>query len=193
MKRPTSTLGYALLGLLAREPLTGYELSRTMKAPVGFFWHARHSQIYPELSRLETQGLVAHQVVEQRERPDKKVYTISEAGRTALRQWVSEPTPEPPVRSELVLKVYSLWLADPEHSAVMFREQQQSHEEQLAQYEQFRLQMERDGGAQLRRVDSSLFATYATLRRGIGYERESADWCRWVAEQLEGGTDTAPV
>ena len=79
-----TTLGYALLGLLAREPLSGYDLAQRLKGRVGFFWQARHSQIYPELGRLEAAGLVRHAVVEQQDRPDKKVYTIAEAGTVPL-------------------------------------------------------------------------------------------------------------
>jgi DNA-binding PadR family transcriptional regulator len=83
-----STLGYALLGLLAREPLSGYDLAQQMKGPVAFFWQAQHSQIYPELARLEKDGLVQFEVVPQYDRPAKKVYAPTEAGRAALRAWV---------------------------------------------------------------------------------------------------------
>src|SRR3712207_7015289 len=66
-----TTLGYALLGLLAREPLSGYDLAQRLKGRVGFFWQARHSQIYPELGRLEAAGLVRHAVVEQQDRSEE--------------------------------------------------------------------------------------------------------------------------
>ena len=59
-----SNLGCALLGLLARSPSTGYDLARRMERPVGYFWSARHSQIYPELAKLERAGLVSHEVVD---------------------------------------------------------------------------------------------------------------------------------
>ena len=65
-----TTLGYAILGLLSREELSGYDLTGRMKGRVGYFWSARHSQIYPELARLEEGGYVTHSVVEQQERPD---------------------------------------------------------------------------------------------------------------------------
>src|SRR5690348_6743093 len=92
----THTLGYALLGLLARRPLWGYDLARRMKVPIGYFWHASHSQIYPELAALEADGLVTHEIVQQRDRPDKKLYSITEAGREVLRRWVSEPASSSP-------------------------------------------------------------------------------------------------
>src|SRR5437660_6282472 len=105
------TLSYGLLGLLARKPLSGYDLAQQMKRRVGLMWSALPSQIYPELARLEKQGLVTHQVVEQPDyRPDKKVYEITEAGRQALRQWVTQPTPPTAIRDEFVLKAYSIWL-----------------------------------------------------------------------------------
>jgi PadR family transcriptional regulator, regulatory protein AphA len=83
-----STLGYALLALLVREPLSGYDLAQRMKKPIGFFWQAQLSQIYPELARLEEQGCILHQVIAQEGRPQKKLYTITEAGRSALQAWV---------------------------------------------------------------------------------------------------------
>jgi DNA-binding PadR family transcriptional regulator len=181
-----STLGYALLGLLARGPHTGYELTGLMREPVGFFWAARHSQIYPELARLEERGLVTHEVVEQQERPDKKVYSITAAGREALREWLAEPVRERPVRDELVLKAYSLWMADPKRAVALFREQEARHAERLRRYEELRSWMEREWGEDLERVDSPRFAGYAALWRGIGYEREYVEWCRWLAGKLEG-------
>ena len=51
-----SALGYALLCALHKEPLTGYDLVRRMHRPIGYYWSARQSQIYPELSRLTAAG-----------------------------------------------------------------------------------------------------------------------------------------
>jgi DNA-binding PadR family transcriptional regulator len=181
----TSTLGYAILGLLARESLSGYDLMNRMRARVGFFWQARHSQIYPELARLEEGGLVIHLVVEQQDRPDKKVYSITDAGLDALREWVTAPVKPPPRRDELVLKAYSVWLADPEKASTLFREQQRLHEEQLLRYEEIEAWMEEEWGEDLHSPNSPRFASYASLQRGIRYERGSAEWCGWLADQLE--------
>lgn len=180
-----TTLGYALLGLLARMPLAGSELLQQMQGPVSFFWWARHSQIYPELARLEAAGLVGHEVVPQRDRPAKKVYTPTPAGLATLRAWVTAPTEPTAIRDELVLKAFSVWLADPAAAAALFREQERRHREQLAQYERFRADIETHWEAALERPDLPEWATYATLRRGLGFEREAAAWCGWMAEQLE--------
>ena len=183
------SLGYALLGLLAREPLSGYDLKRRMERPVGYFWSARHSQIYPELARLEGEGMVSHELVEQEGRPDKKVYEITAAGREALESWVTAPIEPRPARDELVLKAYSLWLAEPEKALTLFREHERLHEERLARYEEIKTWMEREWGDDLDRLDSPRFASYAALQRGILNERGYAEWCGWVANRLEGGAE----
>jgi DNA-binding PadR family transcriptional regulator len=135
--------------------------------------------------------MVTHRVVEQEDRPDKKVYEITEAGVEALREWATAPFEPKGTRDEMVLKAYSLWLADPEKAVGLFRDQERRHKEQLRKYEEIEAWMEAEWGENLRRPDSPRFASYAALRRGIIYERGSVEWCRWVAEFVGGGT-TAP-
>src|ERR687885_279786 len=86
-----TSLGYALLGLLAREPLSGYDLASRMKERVGFFWQARHSQIYPELGRLEGEGMVTHRVVEEQEQRHKEqLLRYEEIEAWMEREWGEE-------------------------------------------------------------------------------------------------------
>jgi DNA-binding PadR family transcriptional regulator len=179
----TSTLGYALLGLLARQPLSGYHLAAQLQHGVGPFWHAQHSQIYPELARLQADGLVEFELVEQHDRPAKKVYAVTDAGREALSRWVASPLDVAAIRDEITLRAYSVWLADPAQAAAMLRQHERLHREQLARYEGYRRDLERTPRASDPRAPE--FGTYATLRRGIGHERELADWCGWLAEALE--------
>ena len=182
-----TTLGYAILGLLSREDLSGYDLKQRMAGRVGYFWSAKHSQIYPELARLEDGGYVKHSVVEQRERPDKKVYEITAEGLDALKEWVIQPPVPRPTRDELTLKTYSVWLADKEKAAQLFRDEKLRHEEQLAHYEELRAWMEGEWREELISTNGPEFSSYATLRRGISYEREYAEWCRWMADSIARG------
>lgn len=177
-------LSYALLGLLAREPCSGYDLIRRMEEPVGFFWHARRSQIYPELARLEAAGLVRHTVVAQQDRPDKKVYEITEAGLAALRRWIAVPTKPMLDRDEFMLKVYSSWLVGPEQALALIREHEARHTSRLAHYHEIEARMEQGWASAERRPDTPKFAAYATLRRGIEYERGYVEWCRWLASAI---------
>ena len=91
------SLRHAVLGLLERRPSTGYELTRTFDTSLRASWHARHSQIYPELATLESAGLV--EVVGRGPRRSK-TYGITAAGRTELRRWLVEEEPDRSQRSE---------------------------------------------------------------------------------------------
>ena len=173
------------MGLLAREALTGYELTGRVRERIGFFWGAGHSQIYPELARLGGAGLVTYEPVAQEGKPDKKVYSITDAGLAALAGWAVTPVEPGPTRDELTLKAYSAWAADPVKAAELFRGEERRHWAQLAEYERLQAWMHEEWAEALRDPGTPEFATYATLRRGLGYEREYAEWCGWLAGSLE--------
>ena len=84
------SLKYTLLGFLNYGPMTGYDLKKHIDNSTQFFWHARLSQIYPTLKRLEEDEWAETTVVPQEGKPDKKYYTITDKGRTALREWLEE-------------------------------------------------------------------------------------------------------
>src|SRR5579884_4003756 len=110
--------------------------------------------------------------------------SISTLGYALLGVWARAPVPMDPDRSRFMLKVYSLWLAEPPAAAHLLREHERLHAERLATYEAIEAEMRRSGAAE-EPVTSPRFAAYATLRRGIGYEREYVAWCRWLAERFE--------
>jgi len=87
-------LQYALLGFLSYGSMTGYELKQIIDSSTTHFWHAKQSQIYTTLKSLEGEGMVASAVVEQEERPDRRVYTITPEGRKMLSVWLAQPVTE---------------------------------------------------------------------------------------------------
>ena len=178
----TTMLGYAILGVLAREACSGYDLTQLLKVRVGSFWQAQHSQIYPELARLEAAGHVTHQRIEQSDRPDKKLFAITDAGRAELRAWLGMPMQPPARRDEFVLKSFSVWMADPGRAAAEFREHGAFHRERQAHYEQLLAEKCPNGAPPF---GTPMFSSYIGFVRGIGYEREYADWCTWVADLIE--------
>jgi DNA-binding PadR family transcriptional regulator len=184
----TSTLGFAILALLARRPCSGYELAARLRAPVGYYWTARHSQIYPELERLLAGGLVSYRVAAGPGPRDKKVYAPTEEGLRSLREWVTRPPAARAPRDELLLKTYALWLADPVEAVALFRKQADEHAERLAAYQGIRARAERRHGGAMPPVGSPDFGSYATLLLGISHERDRLAWCRWLIECLETGT-----
>jgi PadR family transcriptional regulator, regulatory protein AphA len=100
-------LRYALLGILNYSPMNGYELKQFMDNSTSHFWHAKLSQIYTTLKTLEEEGLLVSTIEAQQERPDKRIYTITDAGRGALRAWLEQPLTEiEPAKDTLMLKLF---------------------------------------------------------------------------------------
>jgi PadR family transcriptional regulator AphA len=99
-------LRYAILGYLSSAPGSGYDLAQQLNEGLGWFWSASHSQIYPELKRLEAAGLIEGEPTTVGEKLEKRVYSISEEGREALVTWASgEPCYRPnrdPERLQLI-------------------------------------------------------------------------------------------
>ena len=82
---------YAMLGILAKKDLHGYELKSSFDEKVGEFWSLNYGQIYTTLDRLEKEDLVTHDRQIQDKRPDRKIYSITRKGRKELHDWLSTP------------------------------------------------------------------------------------------------------
>ncbi len=179
-----STLGYALLCLLVRGPSTGYDLAAQLRRPIGYYWTARHSQIYPELARLEGAGLVTHEAGSGPGPREKKTYTITAAGRDSLAEWLVHPPTRTAPKNELMLRTFAVGAADPLRMAQMYLAMANEHGQRLAQY-RGQLAALADNGAEDR--GHPRFGNYATLRFGVAYEELRVAWCRWIASKLVDG------
>ncbi len=114
------SLRYALLGMLAVQPGTGYELAQRFDSSMSNAWHASHSQIYPELAKLQEAGLL--EVVGEGARRSR-TYGITETGRADLRDWLVETEPSRAQRNETTIRWFLLQLLSPEdRRAVLERE-----------------------------------------------------------------------
>jgi DNA-binding PadR family transcriptional regulator len=101
------TLKYAILGLLCRGALTGYDIAKAFDTGLGNFWSAGHSQIYPELKKLLAEGLVEYSTVIQGNKLEKKMYTATETGRADFLGWMRLDEPlEPTPKDKFRLRVY---------------------------------------------------------------------------------------
>jgi DNA-binding PadR family transcriptional regulator len=180
-----TTLEYKLLGMLARQPMSGYDLASHLKQPFVPFGPISHTQIYPALASLEQQGLVRFDIIEQHAaRPNKKVYELTEEGRATLQQWVESPTPLVFFSDEFFLKAYSLWLANPERMIERFREQAQLHQEKLALYEQV-LQSKQLASSTGSKQAEAFEEKDVLFQYVIGYEQNYLAWCQSVLQYLE--------
>ena len=128
----------AVLGLLTRRAMSGYDLKKAIETSVGYFWAPARSQIYTVLPRLVQAGYATSRKVAQSQRPDKQVYRITRRGRAAFKDWVEEtPTPPDPNRNLLLLKLYFGDLSSPERLAEHVRERRAAAEKLKAELEAY--------------------------------------------------------
>src|SRR5262245_4194745 len=106
MARKAGTTEYAVLGMLALGPGSGYDLKKRIEGSVAHFWSESYGQIYPILARLASRRLVERRLERQRGKPDRFVYSITAEGRERLGAWLGEPAREQGFRSELLLKLF---------------------------------------------------------------------------------------
>jgi DNA-binding PadR family transcriptional regulator len=170
------SLRHAVLGLLERRPSTGYELTRTFDQSLRTSWHARHSQIYPELAKLESAGLV--KVVGHGARRSK-TYGITGAGRAELRRWLVEAEPDRSQRNESGLRLFLTPLLDEADRRVIYERDLAHVEHELTVLQGLRSGMDAAS-------DSEVFAPQVDL--GVRINGVLRDWLR---EQIEsaGGSE----
>ncbi|MCB0085502.1 MAG: PadR family transcriptional regulator [Caldilineaceae bacterium] len=95
---------YAILGMLSYGSMSGYDIRHFFEGIAGF-WSESYGQIYPNLNALAQEGLVTKVVEERAKGPTRHIYTITEEGRWALRQWLQQPAEPVKERNELLLKL----------------------------------------------------------------------------------------
>ena len=167
------SLRYAILSLLAHDPLSGYELMKLFDGSVGYFWHASHPQIYKELARLERNGDVTHRSVEQRGRPTKKIYTLSESGRKALLAWLRIPARPQRVKDEMMLKTFSSGLLTNEEATELITKHREIYRVRQQKYQELERFLS-SGPVMSNRLR---LGGYLTLLRGIRHASSYVDWC----------------
>lgn len=130
------SLRHALLAILTAEPMTGYDLVKYFDGTVAFVWSAPHSQIYPQLRRMEEEGLIEADVVPRGRRAEKRVYRISDDGVAELRRWARETEAIGPERNISRLRAAFMEWAGPEAARLQLTEHLRHYESWLARWRQ---------------------------------------------------------
>ncbi len=179
------SLEFAVLGFLNYHPYTGYDLKKIFDNSVQHFWHADQSQIYRTLARLTEQGNVKMEKISQEDRPDRKVYTITDAGRGEFLKWLaSPPSMEGPHSSPLVQVFFAGSLPDEEVLA-KFEEFAAMMRAILAQYDQIPAQIV--PYQQEIASPREHFFWMLTLENGIANMRANLEWAESVISQIKSG------
>lgn len=176
--RDPSTLGYVLLGVIGRGPITGYDIAHYIKQRVSHYFTTHLSQIYPELAKLRAAGLVDVEVVPQTKRPAKKVYTLTSAGRDTLRAWVVSPSPLSP--AEILVRTHAVWLADAREAAAAYLAFAENCAAERTHFEDVLRRMPANPPP-----DDPAFSDVANLRFGLAAMKHQEDWARRLAARLQ--------
>jgi DNA-binding PadR family transcriptional regulator len=165
------SLDHALLVSLLEKPSSGYELARRFDKSIGHFWHATHQQIYRVLSRMEEAGWIASEIQRGASAPDRRVFTLTGAGRQEVSKWLAEPSPSDSIRSTLMIKFRAAAFDDPRRLIPEIRMHLDQHEQALADYRQIE---KRDFLGVLTRQQA---LQYQVLKLGIVSVQNWITWC----------------
>ena len=102
------------LGVLARGDASGYEIKKSFEeGPFAHIQAASFGSIYPALSKLSAEGLLVSRAEAQDKRPDKKVYSITPAGRDALAARLMKPPAADRVSSDFLFILFFAHVVPP--------------------------------------------------------------------------------
>lgn len=176
------SLRVALLGLLDKQPGSGYDLTRRFDQGLRHVWHARHSQIYPELARMAADGLV---VADDEGPRGRRVYSITEAGRAELRRWLRDVEPQRSRRDDGALRAFLLPVLAAPDAVRHLRREEKAYSEAVAELEQIVARLDDETGEADPRG-------YGRLAAELGIRQYGAvrDWARWAADQIDAAEVT---
>lgn len=182
------SLSYAMLGLLTYRPMTGYSLKKIFDKSIYGVWTASLSQIYRELANLEKKGYVSSNIQKQEDRPDKKIYTITEDGEMAFGKWLAD-FPENfsfPKRDEFMLRVFFGSRLEKNELIKEFKRfisQKQAHLETLTEIEKnFKKYV---GTFQMESPEKEELFWHFTVRRAVMSLEVAIKWAEECIEELE--------
>lgn len=175
-----SRLAYALLGMLMRKPMTGYDMTKQCESDLAWFWYGSFGQIYPLLKRMLSDGWVElHEEPGRKGRPKRKVYSITAEGKSAFQTWLSEPPVEDLFRSELLIKLHFGTYGDPSVMAEWLEGLRQRSLQIVAMIEEMLAHGEQVG------IGSGSMAFQKILgERGLIINQGMVEWCERSLDTL---------
>lgn len=176
------SLEYAILGFLCYKPFSGYDLKKIFDNSVQHFWSADQGQIYRTLARLAAQDWAEIEVVEQSQRPDRKLYHITPTGREELRRWLAGPVHSQEPHSASLIQVFFAGQLSDEQLLVKFEQFTSYSRAVLATYQQIPAVI--DSYAQEFATPREAFCWNLTLELGIQSIQAQLAWAENVMERI---------
>jgi DNA-binding PadR family transcriptional regulator len=169
-----------VLGMLSLAPRSGYDIKQVVDRSTRFFWAASYGQIYPELRRLENEGLIEGEDAPSGGR-SRRVYRLTKAGGEALREWLFGSTVTIELRDESLLRLFFADFLPREEALLLLEGRKRGHE----QYLEVLREIERlPGGKDPDFVD-------LVLQWGIEFNEWGIQWCEKHLKRLSNETKAA--
>jgi PadR family transcriptional regulator AphA len=176
------SLRYALLGLLADRPASGYDLLQRFKGSLANVWPATQSQIYTELTKLADAGLIT---VSDEGPRGRKEYTLTDAGRTDLRTWLTDTKPKRVPRNEMLLRVFFLGVVPPATAREYLTDIETASAKARANLDEVKASTDWQDN------DLSRYGRIA-LEWGERFYAMNQEWATWALEQMPSRDQTDP-
>ena len=177
-------LRHAVLAALLEGEASGYQLAKRFDVSVANFWSATPQQLYRELDRLEAEGLVRARLVRQQRRPDKRVFTLTDAGRADLDRFTGTPAKPVAMRDELLVKLQAVDVGDAHAVTKELMARLDRARAKLATYDRLLADMLDGRDEETFERDSQRIGPYLTLMGGRMYEQTNIRWCQAALEVL---------
>ncbi|GAA1003928.1 PadR family transcriptional regulator [Acrocarpospora pleiomorpha] len=177
-------LRHAVLAALLDGECSGYQLTKIFDVGVSNFWYAAPQQLYAELAKLEADGLVAGREVAQQGRPNKRVFTVTEAGVGELAAFAAAPPKPLLIRDDLAVRVHAVDLLDPGPVIAQLHERAEEAAAKLALFEKMLIRLRGDLDEESFLREGDRIGPYLSCLGGCRLEREIRDWCLHTARTL---------
>jgi DNA-binding PadR family transcriptional regulator len=106
-RRSRTTTVESLLVMLSLRPMTGYQIRLAIQRTIGNFWQESFGQIYPALRRMEADGFIQSSGAAENGNGSGRLYSLTDAGKKWLREWLELPCDRQVMRDELLLKLFA--------------------------------------------------------------------------------------
>lgn len=123
----------AILGMLMKRSLSGYEIKQFYENIFAYFYSSSYGTIYPMLHRMEKEGSITKEVVLQEGKPNKNVFTITEKGRDQFRSYLSSPVESDSVKSDFLMRLYFGGYAGDDFVKTWLKQSEEHTQKQLDQ------------------------------------------------------------
>jgi PadR family transcriptional regulator, regulatory protein AphA len=182
----TNMIRYILLGYLKYYPMSGYDLKLNLEHSISHFWHAHHSQIYTTMRKLEEEGLVTSKIHPQEGAPDRRVYSITEAGKEEVNRWLDKPMKQAsPIKEEFMVRLFFSSGRESQEVTAELIMQRKLHEERLQVYKalehHLNCEIKKEYPVNDRDVKFWLF----TLKMGLNFETMYIQWINDTLAELQ--------